>query len=267
VLIHARYTQQPGLEASWPQMSKDLGAVYRYSLVVLVVGAVALLAAAVRAAGSAELRADRAQRLVVANAVGLVVGGLWCFKAFNGWPDLFFLFPQLVVGIGCLVVLLRRFPARVAVAGTAAWAVVGAGYCLHYSLTEGTSVLPAQRRSVDVVSSALPADATYVSIEAPQPLVLTHSVDPFPVQMFSQGFDDYVDATWPGGLAGLADDIGAADPTVIAVGTLDPTWLDPLLHERYVDVGYVPGWHWWINRDVGTATLTRLQEELQAETP
>ena len=71
----------------------------------------------------------------------------------------------------------------------------------------------------------LPPDATVVSIEAPQPLVLTGRTNPFPHQMFDLGLDGYVDDTWPGGLTGLGSDLDELAPTVIARGTTAP-WLD-----------------------------------------
>ena len=54
----------------------------------------------------------------------------------------------------------------------------------------------------------LPADATMVSSRRPQPLVLAHKRNLSRYQLFGNGLIDYVDDTWPGGIAGY----GALDP-------------------------------------------------------
>ena len=95
----------------------------------------------------------------------------------------------------------------------AAWVVVATVGATDFSVNGRSDVLDVQQASVDTVLAELPDDATIVSIEAPQPLVLSRGVNPTEHQMFDLGLEDYVDATWPGGTRGLRrrDPRGRAD--------------------------------------------------------
>ena len=128
-----------------------------------------------------------------------------------------------------------------------------------FSVNGRSDELDVQQASVDAVLAELPDDATIVSIEAPQPLVLSRSVNPTEHQMFDLGLEDYVDATWPGGLEGFADGIREDAPTLLARGTTNPAWLQPVL-EDYWEVTTVPGWTWYVHRSVGREAYQRLLE-------
>ena len=265
VLINAQYTQQPGLESSFGATMTMLRDSYGASLWIIVVGAVSLLVAAALAARSAERRRDPQHLLFLAFGVGLLVGLAWCFKALNGFPDIFFLLPMTSIGIGYLVHRLGgvRAGARpVALVVAVAWFALTAAMTVQDRSSQDDRLVE-QRAETAAAMRLLPADASVVSIEAPQVLVLAGRTDPFQHQMFSLGLEDYVDDTWPGGLEGLGRDIGAAHPTVITVGTIDPTWLDPVLQSEYVEVGTSPGWHWWVERSLGARRLEQLRSVLR----
>ncbi|MFC6288501.1 hypothetical protein ACFP3Q_15745 [Nocardioides sp. GCM10027113] len=254
-LIHVQYTDQPGIGTDWEAVEEMLNDAYGRFLWSMVAGAVALLVAAVAVLVRPTRRTPEGW-LVVAMAAGLVAGLLWSLKAFNGFPDIFFVLPATILGIGVVTREVQRWAGdRAAVAVAVAWSLVAAGAALQYTVTTRDDILEIQRRETAAVLEALPADATIVSIEAPHPLVLAGATNPYPHQMFSLGLEDYVDDTWPGGLAGLAEDIAERRPTVIAVGTIDPEWLEPTLADGYVEVGSTVGWHWWVDESVGAETL------------
>ena len=140
----------------------------------------------------------------------------------------------------------------------AAWALLAGVGAVHHAVTTRDDTLEVQRAETAAAFAALPEDSTLVSIEAPHPLVLTGRENSFPHQMFSLGLEDYVDDTWPGGLAGLAADVAELRPTVIAVGTLDPTWLQPVLDDGYVEVGSTTGWYWYVHESVGPEVLAEV---------
>ena len=166
---------------------------------------------------------------------------LWSLRAFNGWPDAFFVLPMCLLGVGLLArAVVARVPRTVGIVAVAAWAVAATAGATHFSVTGRSDVLDEQQASVDAVLAELPDDAEIVSIEAPQPLVLSGRVNPTKHQMFDLGLEDYVDATWPGGLEGFAAEMRQDAPTLLARGTTDPAWLRPVL-EDYWEVATVPG--------------------------
>ena len=135
---------------------------------------------------------------------------------------------------------------------------------LDWSLHEGSRILPKQKQEVDRVFAALPPDATLLSIEAPQPLVLTGRTNPTGQQMFRLGLEEYVDDTWPGGLAGYAETVREEGATVVAVGRgARYPWLMPTLLEDYTAFGTSPGWYWYVRDDVGASTLEALRSAVR----
>jgi hypothetical protein len=251
VLIHVEYTQQPGAEQELSEIWDLLKEVYGDFLWSMVIGAVALIVGALVTLALPSRRRDPEYRLVAAGAVGLVGGLAWCLKAFNGFPDVFFLLPMTVLGVGYVTREIRDLlTKRVALVLVAAWLVVATVGEYHFAREKPTEWLPVQRAEVEAVFDILPPDATIVSVEAPQPLVLTSRTNPLPHQMFAEGLDGYVDATWPGGLMGFADDMDRLKPTIIARGTTRPIWLGQLLAKDYWRVGTTPGWTWYVRRSI-----------------
>ena len=267
LLINAEYdTSGPftsDLGGNWSALWDGYGV----SIVVLLVGLAALVALSVPALRRGNRR-DPAQVSVAACGVAVLIGVVWTLKDFDGWPDAFVLLPLAALGIGGLArEVAARLPARTALAATLAWVVAAVAVAGGYALTARSHELEAQRDSVDTVVGALPSDASILSIEAPQPLVLTGSTNPTRYQMFGNGLDRYIDDTWPGGLEGFAAWIGREHPTVIAVGRPEPPdWLSGLLDTRYREVGGATCWIWYVHRSVGAAVISDLQASLPAVT-
>ena len=125
----------------------------------MALGTVAMLVIGVREARRPTRRTPRGAALV-ALAVHVVVCVLWAFKAFNGWPDAFYVFPASVLGIGGLYALIaRRLPARIALAVLASWAVVATGLTAAAALADRSDVLDDQRADVSAVMAILPPGA------------------------------------------------------------------------------------------------------------
>ena len=136
-------------------------------------------------------------------------------------------------------------------AATVALAVVGTAYATDFSISSRASDLQMQRDSVSAVLAAGPQPATILSVEAPQALVMTHRVNPTAYQMYDHGFSSYIDATYPGGLAGYVASIQRIAPTYIVVKTgFEQTWFTPWLTEHYVHVGNTRRFTWWVDRSV-----------------
>ena len=135
---------------------------------------------------------------------------------------------------------------------------------MRFSVVSRDDTLVAQRADVDHVMALLPADATMLTVEAPQPLVLAHKRNLSRFQLFGNGLIDYLEATWPGGAARLR----AVDRAEGAHG-----------HHRRRTTGRRTGWtRPWAglrprgqlaasgrgtcNRDLGHATLKQARDVL-----
>lgn len=269
VRIHLTATYQPGLtdnlEVAWQAVREAYGfATYPFlaGLAALpLVTLPSLRRLARRRAGPSQRAGDVA---LAAATAGELVGLVWSYRTFNGWADALVLVPYAALGLaGVLALVLQFLPRRAgaAVAGAACLALLVGG--LDYSLDDHEPVLRAQQAEVAAVLDVLP-DATVVSIEAPQPLVLAHLVNPTPHQMFRLGLEIYVDDIWPGGLAGYAEMIATSRPNIVAVGGgARYDWLMPTLDAHYVEVGTTTGWYWYVDRDLGPDTLSRLTEAVE----
>ena len=264
VLINARYTEQESMldypEIFWPTMK---GA-YGWSLWVFFVGVAGLaVSTAVALLTTGRRRSPETATLVGASA-GLVAGILWLMRAFNGWPDPFFLLPAAMLGIGGLIALVQhRGSMRAAVAITAAWAVLATSLTLADMIRDRDDTLVDQRRDVDAVLALLPTDTTILSVEAPQPLVLSGKRNLSRYQLFGNGLDNFIDDSWPGGMDGYGRWIGRKAPTVIALGvSTPPPWLAPELDDSYVAVGESTGWVWYLRTDLPESTLAAVRRAL-----
>ena len=134
LIINAEYTRQtsfldhPGV--IWGYMTDAYG----WSLWVFLGGLVVQLGLGV-AALRAPTRRTATGAAQIGFAVVTVVGLIWSAKAFNGFPDAFFVLPEAVVGIGGLAALLRaRTNARVVLAATLVWVVVATGLSVRVSV-------------------------------------------------------------------------------------------------------------------------------------
>lgn len=266
IRIHLTATYQPGLDEDLEKTWEAFGEAYGFATYPFLAGLVALPLVALeglwrlvrRRASSAAGPGDVA---LVAAAAGELAGLAWSWRTFNGWADALVLVPYAALGLaGVLALVLRPLSRRAATVATVAACLGLLAGGLGYALDDHEQVLRAQRAEVAKVVDLLPG-ATMVSIEAPQPLVLAHRVNPSPHQMFRLGLETYVDDTWPGGLAGYADWISRTRPTIVAVGGgARYDWLMPTLEAHYVEVGTTTGWYWFVDRDLDPATLARLED-------
>ena len=264
VRIHLGYTYQPGLyddlERQWEGIIEGFDASLRF-----VVAGLALLV--LLAPLELALRRRRESGLVpmrVAYAVATVVGLVWSYRVFNGWADALMLVPFAALGLAGLVSMVSTYVDwRAAVVLATAWALVAFYLGQDWSRHVQDGLLLKQEREVAGAMAALPDDATVVSVEAPQLLVLTGRTNPTQHQMFRAGLEEFVDDTWPGGLAGFADTIRADAPTVVAIGAgARYDWLLPALEDDYTEIGTSPGWYWYVRDDVGVEALDQVRAAL-----
>ena len=264
LLINARYTHQISLLDFPDDLWELMRDAYGWSLWVFLIGAAAQFVLAVAALAGRDRR-DPRHAAMVGTTILFGVGAAWSLKAFNGWPDAFFMLPASALGIGGLVALAARVHARAALALSLAWVTVAVGLSLAFSISTRDDTLDEQRADVAAVLALLPADARMLSVEAPQPLVLAHERNLSEFQLFGNGLIDYVDDTWPGGRFGYGQWITDQAPTVIAFGgSTPPRWLAPTLDDAYQEVGSSPGWVWYARTDMPVGTLDRLMGALAA---
>ena len=263
LIINARYTRQVSLLDSPGSIWASTLTTYGWTTWLIVGGLVMGLVLAVRARRAARAGDPRAAALVGMGAL-TVVGALWSLLAYNGWPDCFFAFPVVVVGVAGLVPALRtRLSVPVLRAAVAVWLVAAVVLTTLYAIRTRDHGLDEQRRDVAAVLRVLPG-ARIMSVEAPPPLVLAHQRNPTRFQLFGNGLEDYLDATWPGGQAGYGRFVEQHAPDLLAVGTESavPPWLTPVLARDFVDVGGTPGWTWYVRPGVGQDKVDRLEQVL-----
>jgi hypothetical protein len=201
---------------------------------------------------------------------GLAAGGaagLWwvLFRDYDSGQDLFTMLPLAAVGIaGAVVALGRRLPQRAALALPAVVAGLAVLSAVVYSVDARDQRLDGQRRSVERVLAVVP-DATVVSFEAPQVLVLSGRENPVRHQMLGSGMHRYVDDTWPGGQPAFeASIIRDVRPELIAMGrSVHPNFVERFKGE-YVAVGRgeLEG-RWLARRSLGKETLDELRRALR----
>jgi hypothetical protein len=274
VLINARYTTNvtssllSSAGVSWRSLSAGFGA----SLWLVIVGAIAIVMTA-----AVTLRRPREPRTaaVVATGVGCLITLLWTFRAFDAWPDAFLVLPFAAIGIGSVIgALAPRVSTRVAVAAVVALSVACTATALGYAVSSRQHQLERQRKATATLLRVIP-DARIISVNAPEPLVLSGQRQASRFHAFGNGMGSYIANTFPGGLRGYARWIEQQEPTVIALGkkrwgikdpsvTDVPSWLAPELRGNYEVVGDAPGWTWYARRDLGEDKLRELGEALKA---
>lgn len=259
LLINARYTKQVSLANDPSGVASMMRDGYGASLYVFAGGLVLLLLLGFWLVLRRRDRDDRGFVMILASGVMLLAGLLFALKALNGFPDVFFLIPLAGLGVGGVLARIRARHARAAIAATALLSAAATAIGLDYSISHRSHELDDQRRDTTAVMALLPRNATILSLEAPQPLVLTGKRNPTRYQLFGNGLIDYLDATWPGGREGYARHVLDEKPTVIALGGLDdPGWITTKM-TAYVHVGHSRGWGWYVRRDVGASTLRKIK--------
>ena len=260
LLLNARYTPgQPATdhpELVWENLWEGLGA----GAAVALVGPVVVVALGVVALRPRLREQWPWLRMMLALGAGVLGGVLWTFKDYDGWADSFPLLPLAVLGIGAVArLVLDRVAVRAVVPVLAAWVAFGLFVSLSYSIGARDDALVRQRASVAKMMARLPADATMLSLAAPQPLVLTDLKNPTRHQMFTNGLYRYVEDTWPGGLSGFTEWILEQRPTVVVVGDSTVSRWDRDLQSEYARVGCSAGWKWYVDRSLGARTLAELR--------
>ncbi|MDN5854286.1 MAG: hypothetical protein L0K86_15825, partial [Actinomycetia bacterium] len=246
------------LATNWRYLENGYGA----SLWVGLIGVATLIVLSALALSS-RYRARRPNAIAVA-ALGAatVAAVIWMLREYDWWPDAMQVLPIASFGIGALAaeitVLLQRRWSRSMVL---AWVVVATVLATSYAVNERHPALPQQRASVEAKLRALPS-ATILSVNSPQALVISGKTNPIPYQMFFVGLNEYVDRTWPGGLAGLAESIGQERPTLITFGgTPPPRWIRGIIDRYYVRAGAAPDLVWYVDRSVGHDMAEKLREQ------
>jgi 4-amino-4-deoxy-L-arabinose transferase-like glycosyltransferase len=252
VLINAQYTNQPSPFTDGAYIWRSLRNGYGPSLWVILLGLVAVPVLAVTSARTAWRTRGQAAATDVSLGAGWLAGVVWSAIAFNAWPDLFVMLPLAAIGVGGgAAAVLRRLDPRAAVAVTAVLALVGTAYATVFSVTTRGDDLRSERVVIARVLRMGPHPATMLSLQAPEVLVMTHRVNPSPYQMLDSGFSQYVDDTYPGGLAGYVAWIERTAPTYIVMQAgFRPPWLLPWLEEHYAKVGGARQFNFWVSRSV-----------------
>ena len=198
---------------------------------------------------------------VAALGPAVIVDVLWNMRDFDSWADAIPLLPVAALGIGALAKLLQeRLSQRTAGAITAAWVAVTLVTALIYSTAYHDNRLVDQRRALAAVLAILPPHATILSIEAPQPLVLTGRTNPTRYQMFTGGMENYVDREWPGGLEGYAKYILRTRPDIVAIDPDKTGYWGAAIDSEYAFVGCAPEWRWYADRRLGNQVLDDLRK-------
>lgn len=264
VLVHARYTNNTSFFENAGLNVRRLWEGYGISLVLLIAGLSALLAVTVKRL--IEPTRTRAPRVAALVGVGCltVVSLIWTLWDFDNFPDAFLLLPSAAIGLGVLGAkateheMMRRLAVVVL-----ATALTGA---LVYPIHHPAVGLEQQKAAVDALLRAIPGDDELIlSVEAPQPLVLSNRRNPSRFQLFGSGADKYVDEVWPGGLEGYVSWIEQQAPTVIAVGIQGaPEWLSTTIDVHYRRAGSAPGWDWYIHKDLKEGQQRMIGEAIPA---
>ena len=254
ILINVEDTQQPSLLTRPRQIVAKEWSAYHWTLLLAVVGLVALTVLGARAIPFARRPtvSPTARRLVVCAAGGLVGTG-WTVLVVNGGPDLFVLLPFAALGVtGTVVPAMGRLPRRAAVAGVAAVAALGVVAAGVESVATRNDDLVLQRADVAAVLGTEPGDATVVDLSAPQVLALSGRRSPTPYQLMTRTQERYLAATYPGGMTGFLRTLEDARPTFVAVGvSAHASWADAWLRTDYWRVGGNDGWRWYLARSAG----------------
>jgi hypothetical protein len=265
LLINLRYTEQISLSDDPQLIWEILVEGYGWSVWVFVVGSAAVLGQAVAGLVRRSSRREPGTAALAAAGTVFVLGVLWSMRAFNGWPDNFFALPGAALGVGGLVAAVRHLVSRrAAQAAALGWVAVATALSLAFSIGERDVTLDEQRSDVAAAMQLLPADARFLSVSAPQPLVLAHERNLTRLQIFTNGLTPYLDDFWEGGREGYAAWIARKSPTVIVVGGFHPPeWLVPTLDQAYQCLGRSPGWYWYVRTDLGVPTLRKLGATLE----
>ena len=269
VLINAQYTHQPNPFDNGYYIWLNLKEGFGPSLVVIAVGTLTLVVRAVRSAPAAWRTRDPRAATWVAFGAGWLGGVVWSLIAFNASPDAFMLLPFAALGFGGAVAsVATRVQPRIAVAVTATLALVLTAYATVFSVTTRGHYLSIESDAVTRTLRLGPHPSTVMSIRAPQALVFAHVANPSRYQMFDDDLEQYMNDTYPGGLAGYADWVERHSPTYIVVQhDFQPVWLNGWLQENYQNVGGPHQFDIWVNTSVNEDVRRTMKQDNETARP
>jgi hypothetical protein len=267
-VVNAGWTYQQGLVETLSADQQRLFTGYGWSVWLLVGGLLALLVvAAVRLRRpDRDATGDVGVLAVAAGALGVV---LWSMQSFEGWPDAFVALPYAACGVAGLVsLLLARLPRAAAASSTTVLVSAALVASAAWATTDRDDGLLDQRRHTDEVLAVLDGDVDLLAVGNPEPLVLSGVRNPIRYQLFSGGTGNYLEDTYPGGLAGLAGRIERLQPTVITVRQLPQhSWLEGVLKRGYKRVGGEQrGYNWFVSTSRTTERQRALMRQAAHET-
>ncbi|WP_151084689.1 hypothetical protein [Nocardioides cynanchi] len=265
VLVNLLYTSQPSAITQPGPTWSMLWAEYHGTLVVALLGLVAMLGLAA-AALPAVVRRSAGERSpgpgrVLAVGTGCLAGCLWTLAVINGGPDLFVLLPLAALGLAGLgVLLVERLPRRIGSVAVAAAVCLAVGVAGVEAVSTRNDGLLLQRADVRALLATQPAGATLLSVDAPAVPAIADVTSIWPWQLFDARMLRFLAHTQPGGLSGLAHRFAAARPTFVVTAPHYPAaWPQGVLRRDYWNVGHGPGWTWYLSRTAGRAAFQRAQ--------
>lgn len=265
LIANAKYTDQQAIQDDWRAAWDLIVEGFHWSSWVLAVGSILLVVAGLLALIPRRTAPDRwVRQSTLVLLVAMIGGTVWSYQAFNGWADAFLVLPLAALGFGALMGQLSRgwavLPATI-VAMTCALASIVVTSWTMWDTRDGLMV--DQQNGADAVFSRLPADATAITSQAPQPLALAGVRNISRYQLFTNGMDDYIDANWDGGLNGYAEWIVEQEPDVLTVnGDSMPDWFGDVVKPEFDYVGRAPGYFVFINNSVDAQTRAEISAAL-----
>ncbi|UYM06969.1 glycosyltransferase family 39 protein [Solicola gregarius] len=256
-LVNLEYTSSDPFTANVAANWDDLAAGYRASVWVLLVGIVAILTVTAFAFSRRYRRGHPNAVPLAALGAATAVALVWTVREYDSWPDAMLLLPTAAFGVGVIAdAVTEVLSLRWLRAAALAWVLLALVMATSYAVSDRHHMLVDQRAAVRAKLRHLPDDATILSINSPQALVLSGKTNAIPYQIFKPDLLEYIEDTWPGGLEGLAEDVEQDPPTLITVSGYIPQWLADTVERDYVRVGSAPGWVWYVDRSVGHRVVT-----------
>jgi hypothetical protein len=251
LVTNVRWVHQPSAFEQPTASLQLLWSGYHASLIVVVVGVVALVVLAV---------VRRRDLLLVGTAVGALVSVVWTAKAFNGTPDLFVVLPFGAVGAALAVILLDRWAGRYGTVAATAVALVAVGSATVWSVSTRAEGLIVDVRNVRAVLGSVPPTARIATIDGPQPLIFSGRINPEPYLILDDGELGLLEHEWPGGVPGYLHDLLAGTPTLLAIGPgPDMAAIRQVTDPLYAFAGHGAGVDWYVARREGDRLLREVR--------
>ena len=267
-LVNFRYTAALYADRTPPSLWTVAYNAYAGSVWVILLGLAGLVVVSLVALVRRSSWRPPGTATLLAVLVALVLGALWTSYSFDGNSDTMPFLPEAAVGVGALVGALVH---RRRVAGLVAGVLVTAltvGLAVAYAVPRPVVSVDDQRARDAVVFDRLPADATLLTADAPEPAVLMDKPNPTRFQRFKNGIFGRLQDVWPGGAPGYVRWIDRSGTTVLALG---PGPLRAVVREQGLDnyqrVGKGAAWGWYVNTSVPLTTRLEIGKALRLLPP